>query len=114
MDNSQYIASTQQPTNIKPLFEGPMKDYTDYTYKKCWSYGIINNGLNYPVVNGGIFQADSMSKCVQIAHDNNFDTAAYNGYNVCLAGGSEYKKYTQQDCSPDIYGKTAWQLYSKV
>ena len=115
MDQSKYLASTQQqPANIKPLFDGPMTDYPDYTYQKCWSYGNIDNGLNYPVVNGGIFPAVSMNQCVQLASTNNFDTAAYNGDNLCLAGGSEYKKYTQQECSSDIYGKKAWQVYSKV
>jgi hypothetical protein len=115
-DGITYSASTQKtPTNIVPLFEGPISEYPDYQYKECWSYGDIPNGLTYPVVNGGIFQnVTSIQDCVKMAATNGYASAAYNGSNLCLAGGGEYKNYTKMACDTNTYGKKAWQVYSKV
>jgi hypothetical protein len=118
IDGIKYVASTQPtPSDIKPLFDGILSgDLKDYKYKKCWSYGIIDNGLNNSILEGGHVypNVNSMSDCVGIAHKNNYDTAAYNGNSLCTIGGREYTNYTQSECSPDIYGKKAWQVYSKV
>jgi hypothetical protein len=118
LDNIKYLAATQSnSTTIQPLFDGPMVDdkYKSYTYKKCWSYGNIENGLNHRILDGLIYpNVKSMTDCVTKAYDQNVDSAAYDGSNLCLIGGREYSNYTQFDCSSDIYGKKAWEVYSKV
>lgn len=135
-DGVQYLASTQPqqslqvPTpmpmqspistpmsspSIVPIFDGTMNDNPDYKYKECWSYGTVTDGLTYPIVTSGIYpNIKSMPDCVKMAVSNNSDTAAYNGSNLCLVGGGEYKNYTKMACDSDIYGKKAWQVYSKI
>lgn len=115
-DGITYLASTQKnQTRIVPLFEGPISEFPDYQYKECWSYGDIPNGLTYPVLNGGIYQnVTSIQDCVQMAATNGYASAAYNGSNLCLAGGGEYKNYTKMACDTNTYGKKAWQVYSKI
>ena len=115
-DGITYLASTKKNTStIVPLFEGPISEYPDYQSKECWSYGNVSNGLTYPVVNSSIYpNVTSMQDCVKMAATNGYETAAYNGSNLCLAGGGEYKNYTKMACDSDTYGKKAWQIYSKI
>jgi len=111
----QQLKEQKNEPSIVPFFNGIITDYPDYKYKDCWSYGNIPNGLDYPIASGGIYKnIKSMQDCVKMAATNNFDTATYDGSNLCLVGGGEYKTYTQFTCDNDIYGKKAWQVYSKI
>jgi hypothetical protein len=87
-------------------------NYPEYKFKGCWTYG---NDTQYPILNKMVASnIPNMSDCVRKVSQIGLQSAAYDGKNLCIGGGSEYTQTTPINCDNTYTKDKSWLVYSKI